>query len=51
MNRDRSAVARDVAALGKAGLVTVTEINHPGFGRVKEVRASANAIKLEALVA
>lgn len=51
MKRDRSAVTRDVAALGKAGLVTVTEKAHPGHGRMKEVRARANAIKLEALVA
>ena len=51
MKRDRSAVTRDVAALGKAGLVTVTERTHPGHGRMKEVRARAKAIKLEALVA
>ncbi len=51
MKRDRSAVTRDVAALGEAGLVTVTEKNHPGHGRMKEVRARASAIKLEALVA
>ena len=51
MKRDRSAVTRDVAALGKAGLVTVTEKAHPGHGRMKEVRARATAIKLEALVA
>jgi uncharacterized protein with HEPN domain len=42
---------RDVAALGKAGLVIVTEKTHPGHGRMKEVRARATAIKLEALVA
>ena len=42
---------RDVAALGKAGLVTVTEKIHPGHGRMKEVRARAKTIKLEALVA
>ena len=51
MKRDRSAVTRDVAALGKAGLVTVTEKPQPGHGRMKEVRARAKAIKLEALVA
>jgi len=51
MKRDRSAVTRDVAALGKAGPVTVTEKTHPGHGRMKEVRARANAIKLEAFVA
>ena len=51
MKRDRSAVTRDVAALGIAGLVTVTEKIHPGHGRMKEVRARANAIKLETLVA
>jgi predicted transcriptional regulator len=51
MKRDRSAVARDVAALCKAGLVTVTEKTHSCHGRMKEVRARAKAIKLEALVA
>ena len=51
MKRDRSAVTRDVAALGKAGLITVTERTHPGHGRLKEVRARARTIKLEALVA
>jgi predicted transcriptional regulator len=51
MNRDRSAVTRDVAALGKAGPVTVTEETHPGHGRMKEVRARAKSIKLEAFMA
>ena len=51
IKRDRSAVTRDVAALGKAGLVTVTDKAHPGHGRMKEVRARATTIKLEALVA
>ncbi len=51
VKRDRSAVTRDVAALGKAGLVTVAEKTHPGHGRMKEVRACATAIKLVALVA
>ena len=51
LKRDRSAVTRDVAALGEAGLVTVTEKPHPGHGRMKEVCVRAKAIKLEALVA
>jgi hypothetical protein len=51
MKRDRSSVTRDVAALGKAGLVSVTEKVHPGHGRMKEARARASAIKLEALLA
>ena len=51
LQRDRSAVTRDVAALGRAGLVVVTEKVHPGHGRIKEVRARARSIKLEALVA
>ena len=51
MKRDRSAVTRDVAVLGKAGLITITEKIHPGHGRMKEVRARAKAMKLEALVA
>ena len=42
---------RDVAALGKAGLAIVTEKTYSGHGRMKEVRARAKAIKLEALVA
>lgn len=50
LKRDRSAVTRDVAALGEAGLVSVTEKPHPGHGRMKEVRVCAKAIKLEALV-
>ena len=51
MKRDRSAVTRDVAALGRAGLVTVTEKIHAGHGRLKEVRARARTIRIEALVA
>ena len=51
LKRDRSAVTRDVAALGEAGLVTVTQQLHPGHGRKKEVRVRAKTIKLEALVA
>ena len=50
LKRDRSAVTRDVAALGEAGLVSVTEKPHPGHGRMKEVRVCAKAIKLEALI-
>jgi len=50
LKRDRSAVTRDVAALGEAGLVTVTEKPHPGHGRMKEVCVRAKEIKLEALV-
>jgi len=50
LKRDRSAVTRDVAALGEAGLVSVTEKPHPGHGRMKEIRVCAKAIKLEALV-
>ncbi|MBI3376522.1 MAG: MarR family transcriptional regulator [Betaproteobacteria bacterium] len=51
LKRDRSAVTRDVAALGEAGLITVTKKPHPGHGRIKEVRVRAKAIRLEALVA
>jgi predicted transcriptional regulator len=50
LKRGRSAVTRDVSALGKAGLITVTEKTHPGHRRKKEVRARAKAIKVESLV-
>ena len=51
LRRDRSAVTRDVAALGRFGLVQVSQCVHPGHGRRTEVRAGAEEIRLEATVA
>ena len=51
LNRDRSAVKRDVDALERAGLVVVSVKTLPGHGRMKEVRASARRIKVQAEVA
>lgn len=48
--RDRRAITRDVSELNRFGLVSVTEKVHPGHGRMKEVRASATQIKLEATI-
>jgi predicted transcriptional regulator len=48
LNRDRSAVKRDVDALERAGLVTVTDRKLPGHGRMKEVRAAARRFRLQA---
>ncbi len=50
LHRDRSAVKRDVDALEKAGLVTVTDKVSPGHGRMKEVRATAKRFSLQAEV-
>lgn len=48
LHRDRSAVKRDVVAMERAGLVTVTEKSLPGHGRMKEVRAKADRFSLQA---
>jgi predicted transcriptional regulator len=48
LQRDRSAVKRDIDDLAQAGLVSVEEMPHPGHGRLKAVRASADKIILEA---
>jgi predicted transcriptional regulator len=50
LQRDRSAVKRDVDALERAGLVTVADKILPGHGRMKEVRVTANRISLQAEV-
>ena len=50
LHRDRSAVKRDVDELARAGLVTVSEKVLPGRGRMKEVRATAQRIRLMAEV-
>jgi predicted transcriptional regulator len=51
LNRDRSAVKRDVDELERAGLVTVASKVLPGHGRMKEVRATANRFSLRAEIA
>ncbi|MCB1887830.1 MAG: MarR family transcriptional regulator [Rhodocyclaceae bacterium] len=51
LHRDRSAVKRDLDELERAGLVTVTEKVLPGHGRMKEVRATAHRISLQADIA
>ena len=50
LHRDRSAVKRDVDELARAGLVTIAEKVLPGHGRMKEVRATANRVSLQAEV-
>jgi len=51
LHRDRSAVKRDVDELERAGMVTVAEKVLPGHGRMKEVRATAHRVSLQAEIA
>lgn len=51
LKRDRSAVKRDIDELEHAGLLQVEEKTHPGHGRLKEVRAVAERVVLEAVFA
>jgi predicted transcriptional regulator len=51
LKRDRSAVKRDIDDLEHAGLVSVEERPHPGHGRFTEVRAAADRVVLEAVIA
>lgn len=51
LKRDRSAVKRDIDDLAQAGLVSVEEKPSPGHGRLKEVRAAAQRVVLEAVFA
>lgn len=51
LKRDRSAVKRDINDLEQAGLVSVEEKPYPGHGRLKEVRAAADRVVLEAVFA
>jgi predicted transcriptional regulator len=48
LNRDRSAVKRDIDQLAKAGILTIEERPLPGHGRMKQVRVAAMQFKLEA---
>ena len=50
LQRDRSAVKRDLDALERAGLVTIVETTLPGHGRMKQVHASATRLTLMAEV-
>jgi predicted transcriptional regulator len=51
LHRDRSSVKRDVDILVAAGLLSVEEVSLPGHGRQKFVRATADSIQLQAVVA
>ncbi|KQP22732.1 transcriptional regulator [Pseudorhodoferax sp. Leaf267] len=51
LQRDRSAVKRDVDQLALAGMVTIETKVLPGHGHMKEVRAVARRFRLEAIVA
>lgn len=51
LHRDRSAVKRDIDELERAGLVVVDTKPLPGHGRKKEVRAVAQQVVLNAVVA
>jgi predicted transcriptional regulator len=48
LNRDRSAVTRDVQALERVGIVQVTEKSLPGHGRQKWIAPVAHDIRLTA---
>ena len=48
LRRDRSAVKRDLDALQAAGMVIVDEKILPGHGRLREVRATALHLRLQA---
>lgn len=48
LHRDRSAVKRDLDELAKAGLIQLETKLLPGHGRMKEVRAIADKVILEA---
>jgi len=50
LQRDRSAVKRDVDQLARVGLVTIEAKTLPGHGQMKEIRASAGVFRLEATV-
>ena len=51
LNRDRSAVKRDVDELEKAGLLKTETRVLPGHGRMKHVRLAARKFRLEAQLA
>lgn len=51
LHRDRSTVKKDVDLLVAAGLLDIEEVPLPGHGRQKFVRATADTIQLQAVVA
>lgn len=51
LHRDRSTVKKDVDVLVAAGLLHIEEVPLPGHGRQKFVRATADRIQLQAVVA
>ena len=51
LQRDRSAVKRDVDRLAEAGMVSVETKVLPGHGRMKEIRPLATSFRLEAVLA
>lgn len=44
LNRDRSAVSKDVSILENFGLVAISEKPNPGHGKIKEVSATSKKI-------
>jgi predicted transcriptional regulator len=50
LQRDRSAVKRDVDQLAQVGLVTIETKPLAGHGHMKEIRAAAGIFRLEATV-
>ena len=50
LQRDRSAVKRDIDQLAQVGLVTIETKPLPGHGHMKEIRAAAGIFRLEATV-
>ena len=50
LQRDRSAVKRDVEQLAQVGLVTIETKPLPGHGHMKEIRAAAGIFRLAATV-
>ena len=51
LQRDRSAVKRDVDRLAEVGMVSVEIKVLPGHGRMKEIRPLATSFRLEAVLA
>ena len=51
LHRDRSTVKKDVDILIAVGLLHIEEVPLPGHGRQKFVRATADRIQLQAVVA
>lgn len=51
LHRDRSTVKKDVDILVAAGLLTIEELPLPGHGKQKFIRAAADRIQLQAVVA